>query len=225
MPRAVKPVTLSFDNGPTPGITDKVLDILAGHACLTTFFVVGEKVRASKEASRLIDRAHAAGHWIGNHSDTHDIPFGTMDPPEEACDEIHDAQRTIGTRAHPDRLFRPFGGGGKLGPALLNRHALALRQQEKYSCIIWNSIPRDWPVQDNTHHGWVERAQAQIMEQNWPLVVLHDIEGACLERLDQFLSWLRAGEFEVRQEFPPDCVLLERGTIRPGVDIDRFVSG
>ena len=220
----MKPVTLSFDNGPTTGITDRVLDVLSGHGILSTFFVVGEKIRASEAASRLVDRAHAAGHWIGNHSDTHRIPFGRMDRPEEACDEIREAQKAIGSRARPNKLFRPFGGGGKLGPRLLNREALALLQRDNYTCVIWNSVPGDWPVPDDTHHGWVERARDQIDGQDWPLVVLHDIEGACLKRLDEFLSWLGAGDFEVRQEFPPDCILLDRGTVPPDVDMTRFLA-
>jgi hypothetical protein len=68
-------VALSFDNGPHEDITPRVLDVLARHAVKASFFVVGEKLR-KPELRRQAERAHGAGHWIGNHSMTHAFPVG-----------------------------------------------------------------------------------------------------------------------------------------------------
>ena len=61
----MKQVTLTFDNGPVPGITDRVLDILDRTGLKTTFFVIGRNL-LDPGAAALIREAQLAGHWIGN---------------------------------------------------------------------------------------------------------------------------------------------------------------
>jgi len=75
MVSAVFDLTLSFDNGPTPDITPLVLDVLARRGFKSTFFVIGEKLGRHRA---LAERAHAEGHWIGNHTWSHSLPFGLM---------------------------------------------------------------------------------------------------------------------------------------------------
>src|SRR5512143_1663575 len=100
-------LTLTFDNGPEPGVTPRVLDILAERGIRTTFFVIGEKL-ADPARRRLVARAHAAGHWIGNHTYTHTIPLGQQTHRDTAEREIGRTQKAIGELAHPNRWFRPF---------------------------------------------------------------------------------------------------------------------
>ena len=71
----MKRVTLSFDNGPTPGVTERVLDILLRAGIRATFFVIGGKLE-DPAAAALMRAAHAGGHWVGNHTLTHSIAFG-----------------------------------------------------------------------------------------------------------------------------------------------------
>jgi peptidoglycan/xylan/chitin deacetylase (PgdA/CDA1 family) len=66
----MRKLTLTFDNGPTPGVTDKVLDILARRDLRATFMVVGQNLFDPSSAA-LLHEINAAGHWIGNHSLTH----------------------------------------------------------------------------------------------------------------------------------------------------------
>ena len=61
-------VALTFDDGPTPGATNHVLDILADYRVPAAFFVVGINVEKSPE---LIRRMHDEGHVVGNHSFNH----------------------------------------------------------------------------------------------------------------------------------------------------------
>ena len=63
-------LTLTFDNGPEPGVTPRVLDVLRERGIRTTFFVIGEKL-ADPERRKLAARAHDEDHWIGNHTFTH----------------------------------------------------------------------------------------------------------------------------------------------------------
>jgi peptidoglycan/xylan/chitin deacetylase (PgdA/CDA1 family) len=63
-------VVLTFDDGPQPLPTKKLLDVLDEHGYKATFFVVGLWVRA--DTYRLIQRMVASGHEIGTHTYTHD---------------------------------------------------------------------------------------------------------------------------------------------------------
>ena len=199
-------VTLSFDNGPEPAVTPRVLDVLAQFGVKATFFVLGAKL--ADPASRAVaKRAHAEGHWIGNHTKTHAVPLGRVFDDRVVLEEILDTQALIGELAHPDRLFRPFGGGGEIGSHLLSRAALRVLQGENMTCVLWNAVPRDW----ENPRGWAETALAQCLAQPWSLVVLHDLPTGAMGRLRIFIDRVLDHGGRFRQDFPPECVPLVRG--------------
>jgi peptidoglycan/xylan/chitin deacetylase (PgdA/CDA1 family) len=201
-------VTLTFDNGPHATVTPRVLDVLNAHKLQATFFVVGSNV--TPETEPLLDRMQAEGHWIGNHSFTHSVPLGLMEDETAASEEIEQTEARIAGHAHRDHLFRPFGGGGKLGNHLLSHAAVEHLCRNGYSCVLWNAVPHDW----EDPQGWVYRALVQCALNDWALVVLHDIPGAAADRLEEFLVALEAGGHTFMQDFPPDCVPIRRGEIR-----------
>jgi peptidoglycan/xylan/chitin deacetylase (PgdA/CDA1 family) len=204
----VKRVTLTFDNGPTPGITGHVLDILSARQIQTTFFIVGERL-AGPGGRALAVRAHSEGHRIANHSLTHSAPLGEKPDVEYARREIEETQNLIGELAHADKLFRPMGGGGRIGPHLLSRAALQILHEGKYTCVLWSSVPGDWKDQD----GWVDRCISEVAGRDWTVVVLHDVEKAALPRLPEFLDRLGLLGIEFRQDFPDDVVITRRGEL------------
>jgi peptidoglycan/xylan/chitin deacetylase (PgdA/CDA1 family) len=212
-------VTLSFDNGPAPGVTDAVLDLLASRQVRGTFFVVGQKLSAPG-AGALASRAAAEGHWIGNHTMTHTVPFGdrageTNADAYAACErEIGATQELIGDLAHPDRLFRPFGRGGILDERLLSADAVRYLQEGRYSCVLWSSVPHDWDQPDE----WVDRALADVSAQEWTVVVLHDLPTGAMRHLPEFLDRLADVGAEVVQEFPDACVPIRAGEVRGSLD-------
>lgn len=211
-------LTLTFDNGPDPETTPAVLDILKRRAIRATFFVVGEML-AAPGARALTERAHAEGHWIGNHTWTHSGPLGLRAGADVAAREIARTQAEIGALAHPDRFFRPQGGGGALGPHLLSPEALDLLIREKMSCVLWNAIPGDWKDPD----GWVARALDQCRAQQWTLMVLHDLPTGAMRSLDAFLDRVEDLGGHIRQDFPPDCMPIVNGVVvRP---MEQFVTG
>lgn len=209
-------VTLSFDNGPEPEVTPKVLDILAAEGLKATFFVLGHKL-AIPGRRALAERAAAEGHWIGNHTYTHSTPLGLCAAPDTAEAEIGRTEALIGDLAHPDRLFRPFGGGGKLGPHLLSPSVAAHLERNGYTCVLWNAIPRDWAEPD----VWVETALAQCKAQPWTLTVLHDLPTGAMAHLQRFIARIRAAGGRFRQDFPPDCLPIRRG--EAVVPLDPYV--
>ncbi len=199
-------VTLSFDNGPDPDVTPRVLEILRRRGIAATFFVVGQRLRDAA-CHALAARAHAEGHWIGNHSFTHQGPLGARRDPGHAAAEIAATEALIGPLAHPDRLFRPVGGGGRLGPHLLSAEAAAHLAAHGHTVVLWSAVPGDWHDPD----GWPDRALAQCAATPRPLLVLHDIPGAALAQLDGFLGRLADAGARFRQDFPEDAVVMRRG--------------
>lgn len=210
-------ITLSFDNGPDPEVTPQVLDVLAARELRASFFVVGEKLR-DRSRYAACERAHAEGHWLGNHTFNHLTPFGIAGRPEVSRAEIARTQALLGDLAHPDRLFRPFGGGGALDRSLLDRGALAMLQEEAYTCVLWNAVPRDWEAPDD----WVARALEQCAALDWALLVLHDLPTGAMAHLDRFLGEAEQRGARFVQDFPPGCVPVRRGEIV--LPIDDYVA-
>ena len=210
-------LTLSFDNGPEPDITPVVLDILHRRGIKSTFFVIGEKL-AEPGRRQLAERAHAEGHWIGNHTYTHSVPLGRQSDPDSAEQEIARTQAVIGDLAHERRWFRPFGGGGNLDEGLLKPSVVDHLRAAEYSCVLWNAIPRDWEDPD----GWVERALGQCRAQDWSLMVLHDLPTGAMRRLGEFLDRAQDEGARIRQDFPPSCVPIRSGAIV--LPIEHYVS-
>jgi peptidoglycan-N-acetylglucosamine deacetylase len=210
-------VTLTFDNGPEPAVTPRVLEILAKREILATFFVLGSKL-ADPARRAIAKRAHAEGHWIGNHTMTHSMPLGRVRDAAKSIAEIVEAQALLGELAHPDRLFRPFGGGGEIGPHLLNQAALGVIRQERMTCVLWNAIPRDW----EDPRGWAEVALAQCLTQPWTLIVLHDLPTGAMGRLKIFIERVLDHGGRFRQDFPPECVPIVRG--EPVAALEPYLS-
>jgi peptidoglycan/xylan/chitin deacetylase (PgdA/CDA1 family) len=206
-------LTLTFDNGPEPDVTPAVLDVLARHGIKTTFFVIGRKM-AEPARRRFAERAHAEGHWIGNHSYTHSKPLGLRSEAGLAETEIGATQELIGNLVHPKKLFRPFGGGGNLDRRLLNPSIVDYLTRGKYTCVLWNAIPRDWDDPD----GWVARALEQCRANPWTLMVLHDLPTGAMRHLDRFLNEVKAAGGRIRQDFPPACVPIIEGMVVAPLD-------
>lgn len=96
---------LTFDDGPNPEVTPRLLDALAAAGARATFFVVGSHVRAQPA---LVRRIRAEGHALGLHSDTHSRRFNCWGPWRVRRDlEACGAAIADATGEAPPRLFRP----------------------------------------------------------------------------------------------------------------------
>jgi peptidoglycan/xylan/chitin deacetylase (PgdA/CDA1 family) len=120
-------VYLTFDDGPTPAITEWVLDELARWDAKATFFCLGRNVEANPELYR---RILAEGHRTGNHSWDHARGWGT-DPKAYAADVERAAALIDGN------LFRP--PYGRISPP-----EARLLTGEGYRIVMWNVISRDY---------------------------------------------------------------------------------
>jgi len=201
-------LTLTFDNGPAPGTTERVLDELGARGIQACFFVVGAQL-ARRGAPALVERAVAEGHRLGNHTMTHTVPLGERHDVGHARDEIEACQTLLGPLVDAERLFRPFGRGGAIGPHLLSPEALAHLRDGGYTLVLWNSLPRDW----ERPADWVEAALADVRRHDWTVVVLHDLPTGAMRALPRFLDAVAAEGIAVTAEVPDVCAPLRRGVV------------
>ena len=200
-------VTLTFDNGPTPGVTDRVLDILGRHGAPAMFFVLGSNLAESGgRAAALVERAVAEGHAVGGHTWSHSVPFGLL-PDADLDRELDATQALVAELGGDGRLFRPFGEGGKVDERLMSARGARRLREGGYTCALWTSVPGDWIDPE----GWLDVAMADIGGRDWSVVVLHDLPEACLDRLDDFLARLGDAGADLRRDTPDECTPIRAG--------------
>jgi len=204
-------VALSFDNGPDPDVTPAVLDVLRDRGVTAQFYVLGKHL-VDPRRRRLVERARDEGHVIGNHSYSHGVPLGQNLRPDAVTAEIAATEALLAPLV-PGKRFRPFGGGA-LGRHLLSPAAVAYLVDHGYSCILWNSVPRDWIDPE----GWPRRALTDCAARPHTLLVLHDIAHACLAGLAGFIDAARAEGFELVCDVPADCAPIVDGRIVASLD-------
>lgn len=147
---------LTFDDGPHPEFTPRLLDILERHQARATFFMIGESAQRHPE---LVRRIAEAGHAIGNHSWDHaSFPLISR---RERREQIRACERAIAPYGH--RIFRPPYGEQSLASHL---DALWLG----YRVIAWNLEVRDW--WDHDAYRMADLLVDRI--QPGSVVILHD---------------------------------------------------
>jgi peptidoglycan/xylan/chitin deacetylase (PgdA/CDA1 family) len=202
-------LSLTFDNGPNPGTTERILRTLAERQLTATFFMVGERLLtdAGRETAR---RVREAGHRIGNHTMTHGPPLGDGADRARVEAEVGGAQRVLAEVGVRDLLFRP-NGRGRLGPHLLSPAAVDYLVDCGYTVVTWNCVPRDW---EKPPDRWLARAHKALSEQEWTVLVLHDVHPAAVDHLPGFLDAAIRDGAEVRQDFPTSCVPMRDGVVQ-----------
>jgi peptidoglycan-N-acetylglucosamine deacetylase len=162
--REDKVLYLTFDDGPSPGITEEVLGLLAAYNARGTFFCIGDKVR---KHPRTLLQVAAAGHAIGNHTYNHlnlwKTPLKTyLDNADQCAKALKDVL------GHDVGLFRP--PYGKMTP-WAGRHLL----RQFTEIVMWDIISGDFR-QDFTP----ERVTGNVLRHahEGSIVVFHDSEKA-----------------------------------------------
>ncbi|MDR2913073.1 MAG: polysaccharide deacetylase family protein [Alistipes sp.] len=151
-------VFLTFDDGPTPGVTEWILDELARHDARATFFCLGRNVENHPELYR---RILEEGHRVGNHTYGH-VKGWERDDASYLAD-VERAARVIDSP-----LFRP--PYGRISP----RQARAL-SGEGWKIVMWNVVSRDY-----SRRVTPERCIENVVRHVRPgdIVVFHDSEKA-----------------------------------------------
>ncbi len=189
----VNAVALTFDDGPDPTLTPRVLEILAREKVPATFFVVGQRARDHGDLLRDIDRQ---GHLIGNHSFSHawNISFALHQRLAREIDRCNDAIEAA-TGRRPQFYRAPYGfKNPAVGDVLAQRNM---------TCVGWQVRGFD-AVRSDAHtiaQRLVRKASAG------GILLLHDGSGlqgtldrsATLDALPVIIEGLRARGFAFKR--------------------------
>jgi peptidoglycan/xylan/chitin deacetylase (PgdA/CDA1 family) len=178
-------VALTFDDGPDPVQTPKLLDLLEKNGVTATFCLVGKQAKAHPE---IVRRIVADGHRLCNHSWDHSLTLGKQKPEDirEDLSKTNDAIRA----AVPDAQIPYFRApGGNFTDALVGAaDDLAM------TSLYWEVDPRDWARpgdEDDAEH--VDRVVAEVEKhvRNGSIVLSHDYnQPQTIVAYETLLPWL-----------------------------------
>lgn len=212
-----KQVSLTFDDGPDPTWTPKILAILEQNHVPGTFFMVGENALTNRD---LVKRIADDGDEIGNHSYTH------PNMAEEAATgiglELNATQRLIeATTGHSIRLFRaPYFGDAE--PTTADELVpVVVAQQHGYTVVGLHVDPDDWkrPGVQHIIDSTIEQVESATPDRSENVILLHDGGGdrsQTVEALPIIIQRLRADGYT----FVPTSKLagLSHDQVMPKVD-------
>lgn len=175
-------VYLTFDDGPIPEVTPKVLEILDRYKVKATFFMVGENIDKHPE---VFEQVIQAGHSIGNHTYNHLKGWCTsfkeyMENTDRCADRIQNTD-----------LFRPPYGKATL------RQRIALHKKG-YRLIYWDILTKDYDP-----HVTPEQMLDLIKKETRPgsIINFHDSlksNERMLAVLPQAIEWLQHQGYEIK---------------------------
>ena len=125
-----KNIYLTFDDGPTPEVTDFVLEQLKLYNAKATFFCIGKNVKKNPE---LFSQISKEGHSVGNHTYNH--LNGWKISGNTYLSNINVAQKEIGNQER--KLFRPPYGK-------IRKSQARVLQNKGYQIVMWDVLSGDW---------------------------------------------------------------------------------
>lgn len=182
-PRSSSGIALTFDDGPHPEYTPRLLDELQRLDIVATFFVVGEAAAKNPE---LVRRMAAEGHAVGTHSYTHSEPRLTSSNQlrDEVRRSIELCTNLMGTAP---TLFRPPKGQ-------LTWSKTWDLWGMKQTIVLWNQDPRDYQAGERGVQSWIN----EYRPAKGDIVLMHDIHPHCIaaiESLKRTVEARRLGRF------------------------------
>lgn len=188
-------VVITFDDGPLPPYTDRVLEALDAECVKVTYFIVGQMARAYPDTLR---RIYNAGHVIGTHSMHHPFTMGRMDDAQLTT-EIDGGIAAVKAAIGDDRAVAPFFRV----PGLARSRTLESFAASQ-SLAVWSADE----VADDWFHGIkpaqiVERAMRRIEAKGHRgVLLLHDIHPATAMAVPLLLKELKEKGYKIVQAIP-----------------------
>jgi peptidoglycan/xylan/chitin deacetylase (PgdA/CDA1 family) len=173
-PKDARSIAVTFDDGPVADKTDRLLDLLKQHQVPAAFFCIGNRV---KENMPLVQRAHAEGHLVGNHSYWHGTLFDLL-PAGRVERELADTDKAIHAAIGlTPRLFRPPYG-------VTNPMIARVMKRKQYTAVGWSVRSFDTVTEDRAK--LLDRVTRSL--KGGDVVLFHDHCESTLEILPAFFE-------------------------------------
>lgn len=163
-PQAGKRIALTYDDGPNPTQTARLMELLARHDAHATFFLIG---RWAHREPGLVRELRQAGHAIGNHTWSHPtMPLRTSSAVREELRRCREAVEMSG------ETFSEVDGAALMRPPFGRRRPGTLRtlRAEGYVPVLWSVTCWDWRARATTDTIAARAAKAR----DGDLILLHD---------------------------------------------------
>jgi peptidoglycan/xylan/chitin deacetylase (PgdA/CDA1 family) len=188
LPLRDREVVLTFDDGPIPPYTERILDTLAAECVKATFFIVGQQAQRFPE---LVRRAYQEGHTIATHSQHHPRRFDLLSA-ERISEEIEEGVASTAAALGDPRAVAPFFRVPGLRRSSVTESYLGSR-----SMMVWSA---DFTGDDWRHisaRQVLQRAVDRLEAKGKGVLLLHDIQPATALALPDLLKELKARGFRV----------------------------
>jgi len=179
-PRYPYRIALSFDDGPHPGFTERIIEALSNEGAVATFFVVGKQAERYPELVRALVRN---GHEVANHSYSH-VNLNTVSS-RVVLEELNRTQDFLqSTTGCNTKLFRPPGGH-------YSRRVLDVATKAGYKMVLWTIFPMDHSAPP------VSTLCRRIFKstQDGDVILLHSGIETTLEALPRIVQYFRSKGF------------------------------
>ena len=191
-------LALTFDDGPSPEWSPKILDILKEKGVHATFFIIGENGAANP---RIVQRMLAEGHDLGNHTFTH--PNIGEIPDSVAGIELNATQRLIeALTGRSTRLFRPPYFGDAEPSTAQEIAPMEVAERLGYLTVGLKVDPDDWQAKmtpDEMVNIVVRQATNPDPDRRGQIILLHDgggERGRTVAALPRMIDTMREKGFE-----------------------------
>jgi peptidoglycan/xylan/chitin deacetylase (PgdA/CDA1 family) len=193
LPLADKEVVLTFDDGPLPPYSNRVLEILAAQCVKATFFLVGRQARAFPD---MVRRVYNEGHTVATHSQNHPRIFTRLSMAG-AENEIEQGRASVLAALGDERALAPFFRFPGLGRSNTIEDYLAAR-----GIMTWSA---DFPADDWTRisaQQVMTRALARLERKGKGVLLLHDIQPRTALALPALLHELKVRGYRIVHVVP-----------------------
>jgi peptidoglycan-N-acetylglucosamine deacetylase len=186
-------VVLTFDDGPLPPYTSRILDTLASECVKATFFMVGRMARGYPS---IVRRAYNEGHTIANHSQNHPFTFAKMSV-DQASVEIEGGFASLQSALGDPKAVAPFFRI----PGLLRQTSVE-QYLAGHGVMTWSVdfLADDWTHINNKEIA--KRAISRIEARGKGILLLHDIQPATALAFPEILQELKARGFKIVHVVP-----------------------
>ena len=222
LPLADKEVVLTFDDGPLPPHSNKVLDILAEQCVKATYFLIGNMAR---EYPSVVRRIHQEGHTIGTHTEDHPLRMQKL-PIDKIRWEIDQGIADVGTALGDPNELAPF-----IRIPGLSRSPIIEEEAAARSLVVFSSdtVADDWHRHIKPR-DIISRAMSRLEKRGKGILLLHDIHKSTVAALPELLKELKEKGFRIVHVIPGDVpgrivtVDLGDGAALPVPDVAAFAT-